>query len=351
MKQKILDTIYKKLSEAYKIQFIPFDDFEQQLSEKHDEFVDAIVSYFQGYFSLMNSKNIEESSQIIKKTMDDFILESLNSSEMYKYNYHVKEDLEELKNSSSMYNIFEKRYKDNISIPNNSFKVQLAEFISKRLLAKYPKIDWHDFNEDLILENIFYRYLFSLTRDYHFNVSEKYLSIEESDSFKNRAEEIIEKFREKYLLNEHLWLHKLAKKYLDDVDFTGLETFIVNVGSRSTRKEHSGWNTNNFNVINNGLDFGFSSSSIDAKPIKGHFIHIFILHQKHLEKISITVMEQEQTKFIISRDFEKLSIKNECEVLISKHHGNETIIFESRKEAINFQNKILELKEYRGPNR
>lgn len=293
----------------------------------------------------MNSPNIEELSQIIKQSKEDFLVEHFKKQGTSSIKY-TKEDLNEIKSSNSnTYDHFAKWFDDTSATPNNRFKVPLSEYISKKLIPKYPNIEWQNFDADLIIENIFWRYLFSLARDNNYFLSEKHLNINESVSFKNRAEEIIEKFREKYLLNEHLWLHTLAEKYLDDIDFTGLETFIVNVGSRSTRKEHSGWNTNNFNVINNDLDFGFSSSSKDAKPIKGHFIHIFILHQKHLEKISITVMEQEQTKFIISKDFEKLSIKNECEVHISKHHGNETIIFDSRKEALSFQNKILELKE------
>jgi hypothetical protein len=51
------------------------------------------------------------------------------------------------------------------------------------------------------------------------------------------------------------------------------------------------------------------SSSKDEKPIGGHFIHIFILHPKHLEKISVTIKEVEQTKYIIAKEIEKLSIK------------------------------------------
>jgi hypothetical protein len=177
------------------------------------------------------------------------------------------------------------------------------------------------------------------------------LSIPDGDSMQKRAEDILKAFREKYITNEHLAIHAFANKYLDDIEFTGFETYIVNVGKRYSKQEHSGWNSNSFSVINNGQNFHFKSSSKDEKPIDGHFIHIFILHPKHLEKISIAIKEVEQTKYIIAREIEKLSIKNECEVLISKHHGNETIIFDSRKEALNFQNKILEIKEYRGPNR
>ena len=71
------------------------------------------------------------------------------------------------------------------------------------------------------------------------------------------------------------------------------------------------------------------------------------MNKRHLLKISITIEETEQTPYIIYKDFEKVSLKNECEIFISKHHGNETIIFDSRSEALDFQRKVLELKEGR----
>jgi hypothetical protein len=352
MKKKILDNIYKKLTEAYKIQFIPLDDFEQQLAEKHDEFVTTIASYFQEYFKLMNSPNIEESSQIIKQSKEDYILERFNEDKAYYADKYKMEDLESLKSEQSFhFDLFSKRYDVDSTIPNNRYRIFLKDYISKNVIAKYPKIEWQGLYDDLIVENIFYRYFFSLVTDNNSLLQEDYLSIQDGDSIQKRAQEILKAFRDKYILNEYIALHYIANQNLDDIEFTGFETYIVNVGSRSAKEERFGWTTNNFHVINNGLDFGFTSSSKDEKPVKGHFIHIFILHPKHLEKISITIKEQEQTKYTIAKEIEKLSIKNECEVLISKHHGNETIIFDSREEARSFQNKILEIKEYRGANR
>ena len=44
------------------------------------------------------------------------------------------------------------------------------------------------------------------------------------------------------------------------------------------------------------------------------------------------------------KDFEKVSLKNDSEILIAKHHGNETIIFETKKDAKEFQEKVFEMK-------
>jgi hypothetical protein len=347
MKEKILDTIYKKLTEAYKIQFIPFEDFEQQLADKHDEFVDSIVSYFQEYFHLMNSPNIEESSQIIKMTKVDYILDRYNRNKHYYSEKYTKEDLGKLR-QDNYYRLYANDYKKFSSLPKNSCKIHLSEFLSAKLIAKYPDFEWDNFDSELTIENIFWGYFFTFTRDNNSFFNEDCLRTSKGNSFKEIAEEILKEFRENYLTDEYLILHALCNKYIADVEFTGFETYIVNVGSRSTHKEHSGWNTNSFSVINNGQNFHFKSSSKDENPINSHFVQVFILHKKHLEKISVSLDEVEQTKFIISRDIEKLSIKNDCEVLISKHHGNETIIFDSRKEALSFQSKILELKEGKG---
>lgn len=149
--------------------------------------------------------------------------------------------------------------------------------------------------------------------------------------------------------NTILQLFKITENQISDIEFSGLESYTINIGERKCIAERSGWTTNNFQVINNGKTYTFSTSTKDENKIEGKFIHIFILqlNKRHLLKISITIEETEQTPYIIYKDFEKVSLKNECEILISKHHGNETIIFDSKKEGLDFQAKVLELKEGR----
>ena len=52
-----------------------------------------------------------------------------------------------------------------------------------------------------------------------------------------------------------------------------------------------------------------------------------------------------------SQSIEKISLKNEYEIVIVKHHGNETIVFDSRKEALAFQAKLIEIREGMGRSR
>lgn len=357
MKEKILDIIYTKLSEGYKTKFIPFNDFEEQLAEKKDYLIGLLSSYMQEYSRLLNSENTDDSNGIIKVSKEDYILQKYNSSHYgIKFN---KENLDDFKNGTinqndiETYKSLEEEYKGALYSTNRQFVIPLADYVMKTIEEKLPKISWVDFNTDTNLENLFWRFIYELAEDVnHDNTFLYYYYIERIQENKdNFFDKIVEDFRSKYLINEYLFLHHYADKYLSDIEFTGLETIIVNVGSRTFKKEHSGWITNMFNILNNDESYSYISTAKDVKLIKGHFINIFILQNKFLEKISIAIQEQEQTKFIISKDFEKLSIKNECEVHISKHHGNETIIFDSKKEALKFQSKILELKEWKGQNK
>jgi hypothetical protein len=344
MKKKILDNIYKKLTEAYKIQFIPLDDFEQKLADMHDDLRESLCIHIQDYTALLYSENHEESSQVVKVLKDDYILERFKSE--FPYKRYTIENLDELRNGEKFIHFSEEYFQNLIKgWLEPELTVPFTEFLKKRLEDKMPQLK--SFNEDseLDFENILWRYIHR-TLGIHFNSikSEYFLGVSQLELLKY-IDKVLESFRLEYIKNEHLLLLSLADKYLNDVEFSGFETFIINVGTRNSNEERSGWITNKFNVVNNSQDYNFMSSSKDEKPIGGHFIHIFILHPKHLEKISVTIKEVEQTKYIIAKEIEKLSIKNECEVLISKHHGNETIIFDSRKEALNFQNKILEIKE------
>jgi hypothetical protein len=200
--------------------------------------------------------------------------------------------------------------------------------------------------DDFSIEKLFWNYFLNSLTTYDY---EKQIRKEE---LINSPETILEKFRLSYLSKELLKLLIITDKQLSDIEFSGLESCIINIGERKYVTERSVWITNNFQIINNGNKYTFSTSTKDESKIEGKFVNIFVLqlNKRHLLKISITVDETEQTPYIIHRDFEKVSLKNECEILIAKHHGNETLIFDSKNEALEFQRKVLELKEGRYNN-
>lgn len=172
-----------------------------------------------------------------------------------------------------------------------------------------------------------------------------------------KQDEIAKTFENAIILLRHHWsdeysngfikLLEFSEKYLSDVQFLGSESYIINVGYRNFIHEKSGWIKNKFNISNNGISYSFSYSTKNEKEIQGNFVNIFILdiQKKRLQKIAITLDEVEQTTFIINKEFEKISIKNECEIYIEKHYGNETIILDSRKKALEFYETIINIKE------
>lgn len=159
---------------------------------------------------------------------------------------------------------------------------------------------------------------------------------------------LVKRFKESYLENESLQLHYLVETEVNSIDFPFFD-FVVNVGTRSYTQERSGWTTNSFTVFNKGIEYRFSNSTKDESLVRGFFANIFIpqFEKRRLLKLSISLSETSQTPFLIQKDLEKITIKNSVEVLISKHHGNETIIFDTKEEALKFQDKVLEIREGR----
>ena len=165
------------------------------------------------------------------------------------------------------------------------------------------------------------------------------------DSSRNFPEKIITNFRTYYLSSPYFKLYLIAEKNITDEKLTALDKVIINVGKQTIELASNGWKTSNFQVFNCKKTYSFSQSFKDEKLTEGEFINIFIFQTTYLIKISITSEEVERTPFIIHRDCEKVSLKNECELVIIKHHGNETIIFDTKEEALYFQKKLIERRE------
>jgi hypothetical protein len=184
MKKKILDNIYKKLTEAYKIQFIPLDDFEQKLADMHDDLRESLCIHIQDYTALLYSENHEESSQVVKVLKDDYILERFKSE--FPYKRYTIENLDELRNGEKFIHFSEEYFQNLIKgWLEPELTVPFTEFLKKRLEDKMPQLK--SFNEDseLDFENILWRYIHR-TLGIHFNSikSEYFLGVSQLELLK-----------------------------------------------------------------------------------------------------------------------------------------------------------------------
>ena len=246
-------------------------------------------------------------------------------------------------NYPTRYEEYAEYYDEQLKEESAEFIIPLTIFIKNNTLEYFSSEEQKD--EPPSVNKSFWKFFHTTYSQLRGRYSEDYS--EQNNEISTSPEKIILEFKEQYLSNKYLKLHDVAEKNISDETFSGFELYIVNVGIRNFETNRSGWTTNNFQVINIGKKYSFISSTKDEKGIEGEFINIFVLQKKYLVKISLTLDESERTPYFIQRDCEKTSLKNECEIHIAKHHGNETIIFDSKKEALAFQAKLLEIREGR----
>lgn len=348
MKEKILSIIYKKLSDGFQTNFLRPGEFESLYSKHYPLLLEQLASFTRNYNKLKHSENKDESSEVIKVYKEDFIIKSFNDEERnyYSQKRYTIDNLKELQEAKQdLYNNYAKKYdyhfQNEIDNLERQFVIPLMTYVETKANEIASSLDSKD---NLSVEVLFWNYFLSSFTEWGNRIRKEDLI--------NSPESVLETFKTYYLSTDFLQLLSITDKQISDIEFSGLESCIINVGERKYSTERSGWTTNNFQVLNNDKKYEFSTSTKDESKIEGKFINIFILqlNKRHLLKISITLNETEQTPYIIYKDFEKVSLKNECEILIAKHHGNETIIFDSKKEALDFQAKVLEIKEGRSNN-
>jgi len=347
MTEKILNIIHKKLSDGFQTNFLSPNEFESLYSKHFSTLLDELNTLTKRYYKLKHSDNKDESSEVIKIYKEDYIIKSFNNERRgyYSQDKYTIENLKELKETNEdSYNEYSEHYENffsNDDVYGDRCVVSFMTYIQTKVKEN---ISAFEADEELSINKLFWNDLLNSIRARENKV--------EKDELINSPEKILEKFKINYLSKDFLQLLSITDKQINDIPLSGLESFIINIGERNYVTERSGWTTNNFQVLNNSNKYKFSTSTKDESKIEGKFITIFILqlNKRHLLKISVTIHETEQTPYIIYRDFEKVSLKNECEILISKHHGNETIIFDSKKEALEFQAKVLELKEGKSNN-
>jgi hypothetical protein len=349
MKEKILETIYKKLCEGFNTNFYTLSEFEKEFSAISKTLLDTLISLSKDYQDIRNSTDRLVNSQIIRFQKDVYILDCYNS-ELW-HNYHRKqtkytiENLPELKAYIPIeYERFSNNYDRDVERDYDLLIVSITEFIAKKTIEYISLTDDQKNNskEKIPLTVLFWSYFHihyyenEIKNSYHNKTKEEIL---------NTPEKVLQNFKESYLENKYLKLHEAAGKYLNDESISGLDSYLINVGVRVFEGQRAGWSNSKFQVLNNGKEYTFSNSSKDEKAINGEYINIFIFQKKYLIKLSISLDEVERLRYIIQRDFEKITLKNDCELVIIKHHGNETIILDSRKEALVFQEKLLDIRE------
>src|ERR1700752_1064967 len=346
MTEKILNTAYKKLCEGFKTNFLTREAFEKEISAISNSLLDTLVSLIKGYEKLKNSTNPSERSGVVRISKDEYVLERFNSDYFHNYSfasrnkYNIDHLLHLKSNNEEKYESYAADYEKSFERGDNKVVIPLIEFIASKFSSNDIETN---ITENQSIKKLFWGYFNeAYLANYHWRNNR---TIEE---LLNSPEMVIQNFKKHYLLNIYIQLLDLTEKYLNDETFSGFETYTVNVGKRHSDIERGGWRANEFQVLNKGEEYSFSHSSKDEKRIDGEFINIFIFSKKHLIKLSITLNGVERTPYIIYRDCEKISLKNECEIVIVKHHGNETIIFDTRKEVLAFQLNLIEIREGMG---
>ena len=335
MKEKILSDIYKKLSDGFDTVFFTLGQFEEEYEKYYLPLTTDIVNLFEKYKKFKQSKNKEESTQVIKIYRDDFIVDCYNEEHKYTIK-HEDYSISDIKNLKKNKEYYYQKYVDDYDYKfdknNSEIIISFNDFVKEVKKEFFIK---NDINSTLSFEKKFWNY---------FNI---HLYLSNDKEFKVLIDKVFDGFKKQYLEQDILKIYEIAVNQLNDIEISAVESYIVNIGNRNFHSGNSGWIINNFEVFNNKKTYRFSNSTKDESRLSGKFINVYFLqiNKKHLLKISITINETEQIPFIIWKDFEKISLKNDCEIYISKHHSNESIVFDSKKEAINFQEKVLEIKE------
>lgn len=333
MKDKILEKVHEKMCNEFETNFLPRKKFDKELSIISIIILEKLNKIIKEYQELINNSD----KSVVKFTKNEYIVHRFSIDNRRNYRYiedNINVTLIKSKYSYD-YKNYGKYYDDGLANNDSSIVIPVSEFVKEKTI-EYELDNPKNLNEKFWY--FFHKTFFENPNNGSFNV----VSIEELIHF---PQYLIQLFSAHYLKNNYISLFDIVEKHIDDITFSPFDSVIVNVGDRNDIRGNGGWSTNEFKVINNKKAYSFILSSKDKKNIRGKFINIFVLNNKYLTKISVTLEEDEQTKYIVWKDCEKVTVKNESELFIEKHHGNETIIFDTRKDALAFRDKIIEIKE------
>lgn len=320
-KEKVLDLICAKLHQGFQTYFLTPKEFSSQFESLKPIILKHISSFRDDYIMFLNSQDNEEKSKVLSISKDNYIRRRfhVNTSRHTPIETVVNGDFKSLQSFENDFDALFENCED--------IFMSIDAYVLKNLRKLIFEVE--DNRENHLMTE-FVKFLSSSHK------------IAEICNFEN----IRVKFENEYFNKKHLKLYFLAEKNLDDINLNGSEQIIVNVGKRQFSRAISGWSNNFYEVVNNNIKYDFSTSTKNESLIEDDFVHIFILQfdKKRLVKLNINLTESDQTTFIIYKDFEKLSVKNDCEIVITKHHGNEYLVFDTRQDALSFQEKILDIK-------
>lgn len=333
MSEAISNIIHKKLEHGFKTKFLSRKKFETDFALEQNSLIESLDSLTKSYLELRRSENPD----VVKIRRLDYILEQFNNRNRKATAYTIDEISELKVIGDRYYSKYEEEY--NRCLNDENYIVPLIDFIVDRTTEI---ISSEKEQSDLSIKYLFWDYFHNkyLNTSWH---TIKTLETKITES----PELIVKKFQEKYLSNIYLKLLDIAERNISDETISPFDKIVINVGRRSYEYGRAGWSTTRFQILNNDKEYEFSYSAKDEKKVEGECINIFIFQTKYLIKISVTLDEVERTPYIIHRDCEKVSLKNDCELVIAKHHGNETIVFDTRKDALTMQTKLLEIREGR----
>jgi len=355
MKEKILDTVYKKLCEGFEVEFLTRKQFEKEFPAFSASLSDKITLISNKYEELKKSKNEELISPILVESKKYFVHRKLD----HKYNSlpnglryisadgfsdeDVNAGVEKWKNNHpDDYELYEKEFINLIENEDEEIFKSKFDFIKEQILE--------DLSEDIKQENKSndILYIKKTFFDHFRTFVQPYDDYYDDESTFEKT--LLDNFKEKYLSNKYLQLFEIAEKYISRENFSGFDEYIVNVGER--RVESDRYRPKNHFVVKNKDDEYSFTNTQDFKNINCEFVNIFVLSKNHLIKISVNLEKQnERTEYIVFKDFQKVNIVNECmiEIYMHKHFDPERIVFDTEDAAFKFNAKLTQLREGRRP--
>ena len=331
MKEKILRQIYKKLTDAFEERFLPAAEFNEAWETFYQFAIQEFLKVFDDYEAKRKVNDIS-----LRTTTLEYFLSKQDHNYEERKQFDSQDQGGYIKSPSwaevsELFKIKDTE-KYNISVDNGeynqSFKVFLERFLKNS-----------DVLDDSRLMHLFFYY-------YQNWESKKFYDILQHTDPKTQIDLFLNQFRELHNKNEHKIILDRCQEYFKDFESFKIKNYVVNVGKRN-HSSRDGWTNHYYEIINNSQEIEYTSSTKNEKGLQCDFAQVFLLDDKYLTKIFISPEDEETTKYSIHRDLEKITIRNGNEVFIAKHHGNETIIFDSRKDANDFQDKVMEVKEGR----
>lgn len=358
MKEKILETLFQKISSEFKIEYPPFlrkEDYEKQLNGVINHVKKQILAGSEEYERIVNSADIEVYKSLLKVTKQEFVensmdyfkyVETKTDSEkeiLYEAIINTRFDDEKIKsliNSNWYYNEYSKWHQRVI----DTWITSLAEY----LINKSESVINSSPNKSLcerIVRSILPK------SSYSYRINDNLNQLLKDDEI---PEHIIPYVSDDYLRTQGAFMDllEMSEKYIQRENILPFSSWVLNVGNRDFSHSYNR-TISKYKITNKGKEYSFEHKN-DGKSIKDVFVNLFILSNNELLKLSIGSSSLlQRTPYLISKDIQRVDITggNVLELHMHKHFDPETIIFDTEDEAYKFQRKITELRELRrNPN-